>query len=251
MTAQRWFCPTGSLLFVLVACSRSPTRSEEVAPPVSVAATAASAPPLRSPPSPSVAASATPLSPPPPAPTTAGPLQVTKNGSSTSAANAERILHFGDSMVPLVGNFLKPMVHARGHRYVVETAICSKTVSWAQDGRLPLLIAKHDPDLILISLGSNELFETHLDEVAAATQKIVTEVQGRSCLWIGPPAWAKDAGFIDTLKRNLGHCRYLDSIALKLPRGEDGRHPTWTGGYRWASAVWTELGGTEPVPTES
>jgi hypothetical protein len=54
---------------------------------------------------------------------------------------------------------------------------------------------------------------------------------------------------VETVKQNLGHCRYFDSTRLDLPRMQDGRHPNWTGGYRWASAVWQELGGTRPVPS--
>jgi lysophospholipase L1-like esterase len=152
-------------------------------------------------------------------------------------------------MVPLVGNYLKLLVEARGHRYVIESVHSSKTTTWAEDPKLETLLEKHDPDLVLISLGSNELFEKDVEPIAQATKKIVARLGGRACLWVGPPAWAKDAGFIATLKQNLPPCHYLDSIALDLPRAEDGRHPTWSGGHRWATAVWRALGGKELVPT--
>ena len=152
-------------------------------------------------------------------------------------------------MVPLVGNYLKLLVEGRGHRYAIASVSSSKTTTWVEGAKLEELLEKHDPDLVLISLGSNELFEQELDPIAEAIRTIIARLRGRACLWVGPPAWAKDRGFIATLKQNLGACRYLDSVALDLPRAEDGRHPTWSAGYRWTTAVWQALGGKEPVPT--
>jgi lysophospholipase L1-like esterase len=152
-------------------------------------------------------------------------------------------------MVPLVANYLRPLVRADGRVYLIDSRESSSTVSWADERLLQDAMYKHDPDLVLISLGSNELFVKDLKRRAAAIQRLVKDTRGRACLWIAPPAWTRDRGFIGVLRDNLGHCKYFDSLQLKLPRMADGRHPSWSGGYRWASAVWKALGGTQPLPT--
>ncbi|MCA9633533.1 MAG: hypothetical protein KC766_38045 [Myxococcales bacterium] len=151
-------------------------------------------------------------------------------------------------MVPLVGNYLRPIFQKDGRKYYIESVTSSSTLSWDNKRLLQDAMYKYDPDLILISLGSNELFDRNPQRRAPAIKRLVADTRGRPCLWIGPPAWKEDYGFIEVLKHNLGHCRYLDSVSLELPRMADGRHPSWTGGYRWAVAVWKELGGTEAVP---
>ena len=108
---------------------------------------------------------------------------------------------------------------------------------------------RYAPDVVIISLGSNELFDPNPQRRAKAIRQIVSETRDRPCLWIGPPAWKKDKGFLKVLKDNTGRCRYFDSSKLTLERMADGRHPSWSGSHKWASKVWKVLGGTEPVPT--
>jgi hypothetical protein len=177
------------------------------------------------------------------------PLQFRTDAGSAPAARAQRVLHVGDSMVPLVGNYLRPIFQADGRKYFIESVTSSSTLSWDNQRLLQSAMFKYDPQVILISLGSNELFDRDPKRRIPAIKRLVADTRGRPCLWIGPPAWKEDFGFIQVLKANLGHCRYLDSVALKLPRMADGRHPSWTGGYRWASAVYQVLGGTDQVPT--
>ncbi len=179
------------------------------------------------------------------------PLTLLAEGGVRPAAQAERFLHVGDSMVPLVGNYLRPLVQGRGGKYFIDSVTSSSTLSWDNERRLQQAMYRYDPQVVLISLGSNELFDRTPERRAPAIQRLVADTRGRPCLWIGPPAWKKDFGFIEVLKSNLGHCRYLDSTALKLPRMEDGRHPSWSGSHRWATVTWQLLGGVEPVPTGS
>jgi hypothetical protein len=178
------------------------------------------------------------------------PLSIRTDAGALAAASARRVLHVGDSMVPLVGNYLRSIFWRSKRDYFIDSVTSSSTLDWGGDKRLlQAAMYRYDPDLILISLGSNELFERNPERRAPAIRQIVADTRGRACLWIGPPAWKRDFGFTDVLRSNLGHCRFLDSTELRLPRMADGRHPDWTGGHAWASAVWRELGGSEPVPT--
>ena len=75
------------------------------------------------------------------------------------AAQASRVLHVGDSMAPLVGNYLRSIFSSSGRQYFLETVISSSTLDWAEKGLLREAMYKYDPEVVLISLGSNELFD--------------------------------------------------------------------------------------------
>ena len=171
-------------------------------------------------------------------------LTLERNGQRAPATHAKSVLHLGDSMVPLVANYLRPLVEKTGGRYEIVSTSSSTTLSWAEGDKLMELLSKHDPELVLISLGSNELFfEDDLEQRGKAVRSIVERVGARPCLWIGPPAWTKTRRFLDVLAKNLGGCRYFDSAVLKMDRQEDGRHPTWGASHAWAGKVWERLGG--------
>jgi hypothetical protein len=231
-----------ALALVTLGCANrpDPPAAEEISPAPSRAPVAM--------PSALIPIAATPD--PPPLPPAEESMMVESDAGRVSAAQASRVLHVGDSMVPLVGNYLRPLFWREGRDYQIESIASSSTLDWGGDKRLLReAMYKYRPDLVLISLGSNELFDPTPARRAGAIRQVVADTRGRACLWIGPPAWKKDLGFIDVLKQNLGHCRYFDSTELELPRMADGRHPDWTGGHAWATAVWRVLGGAGPVPS--
>lgn len=166
--------------------------------------------------------------------------------SLANAYKATRVLHFGDSMVPLVANYLRPAMHGTYEQISIASAT---TRSWAEDVRLTEALRTTAPDLVLISLGSNEIFvKEDLALHLAAAKKIVEKLEGRTCLWIGPPAWAKGSGFVEGLAEAVAPCGFFHSEKLKLARQGDGRHPTFGASYTWANLVWKELGGNAPLP---
>jgi lysophospholipase L1-like esterase len=191
------------------------------------------------------------VAPPVVAPAEPAGFAIEREGGLVVAAEAERVLHVGDSMVPLVGNYLRKVVWSKKRKYYIQSVASSSSLDWGSKRWLQDAMYKYDPDLILISLGSNELFDPNPGRRTAAVKQMVDDTRGRACMWIGPPLWKKDTGIVEVVKKNLGHCRYFDSAALSLPRMEDGRHPNWTGGWRWANAVWKTLGGTETVPADN
>jgi len=235
-----------ALARLLLLCLLLPACAPDVTPSAQAKTADPPSPEAKPSSTPSAAASAAPA----PADVT-GPLRVSTDAGVVPAARATRVLHVGDSMAPLVANYLRPLYTRDGRNYWVETVVSSSTLEWAGKRLLQDAMYKYDPEVVLISLGSNELFDPKPERRGGAVRQIVEDTRGRPCLWIGPPLWKKDTGFIQVLKDNLGHCRYFDSSKLDLPRMEDGRHPSWTGGYRWADAVWRTLGGTESVPTGS
>jgi len=87
------------------------------------------------------------------------PLTLLSEQGPIPAANAQRILHIGDSMVPLVGNYLRSVFTQSKRRYEIISIPSSSTLSWAQEHGLRDAVYRYDPQVILISLGSNELFD--------------------------------------------------------------------------------------------
>ena len=241
--------PLLPLLLLLGACSRpdapaSTTSSDRAPAPPAPAAAAAKAPvqpagsALAKPPAPKPARALE--------PDATAPLRLPGRGEP--AALAKRVLHVGDSMVPLVGNYLRPVFEKRGASYAMVSTHSSSTRTWAADDKLDAALKEHAPELVLISLGSNELFDKDLAAIGDAVRAIVERVGDRACLWIAPPAWAKDFGFAEVVRKNASPCRYFDSTKLKFTRQEDGRHPDWSSSYGWARQVYAALGGTDPLP---
>src|SRR5688572_24229569 len=70
---------------------------------------------------------------PPPVATIAAPsFEIRREGGFVSAAEAERVLHVGDSMVPLVGNYLRKVVWSKGRKYYIQSVASSSSLDWGQ-----------------------------------------------------------------------------------------------------------------------
>ena len=153
------------------------------------------------------------------------------------------VLHIGDSFV-LAGfaQALKPRMKELGVRYQVKSEQSSYTVTWA--AKLERLVADTQPDLVIITLGANEVTNTDPPAHAPAVRRIVKIIGQRPCVWVSPPLWRKDTGIIDVIRENTAPCRYFDSDALvpqPIPRQSDKIHPSRAGGAIWAAAVWAWL----------
>ncbi|WP_437728474.1 SGNH/GDSL hydrolase family protein [Sorangium sp. So ce861] len=198
------------------------------APPSGVAPAPARPPEAAAPPAPPAASA---VAPPPAAP------------PEFSVPPNTAVLHIGDSFA-LAGfaQALRPRMEAHRVRYAVKAETSSYTVTWAS--RMELLVANYQPDLVIISLGANEVENVNPPAHAGAVRRIVKAIGGRPCVWVSPPLWRKDTGIIDVIRTNSAPCRFFDSDALvpgPLPRKKDKIHPNEVGGARWADAFWAWL----------
>jgi lysophospholipase L1-like esterase len=106
------------------------------------------------------------------------------------------------------------------------------------------LVADVQPDLVIISLGANEMSNTDPPAHARAVRRIVEAVGGRPCVWVSPPTWGPDTGILDVIRENSAPCRYFDSddvIKVPIPRQRDHVHPNIQGGAIWADGFWQWL----------
>jgi hypothetical protein len=149
------------------------------------------------------------------------------------------VLHVGDSFAAALGIPLSRRLKAAGVRSVLEFEDASYIPTWAHGAALAKLVARHDPDLVIITLGGNEFEIPEPERRAAAVERIVAKLGDRSCIWISPPRWKADTGVLGVIRRHAAPCRFVDSDALvtHLPLKADRVHPSTKGSEIWADAV--------------
>ncbi|MCS6906011.1 MAG: SGNH/GDSL hydrolase family protein [Bacteroidia bacterium] len=150
----------------------------------------------------------------------------------------QRILLTGDSMTE---RLLFPLIHYcryNQHEFLAVPIYSSTTQSLSQSDTLDKLITQFQPTIILLTLGSNELFIPKIKtERATYVEMILKKFKNRKFIWIGPPNWAKDTGINDLILEYVGKGRFFDSRNLTLARDRDGAHPTFAAGKIWADTL--------------
>lgn len=150
------------------------------------------------------------------------------------------VLIIGDSFADSLGLGLKRKQDELGVRFVMQGEKATFIPEWASSKDVPGLVRFWKPDLVIISLGGNEL---HLKEPqirASRIKKLVERVGDRPCVWVAPSLWGNEEyGLLKVIEEHSKPCRYYDSNALagELPRGGDGIHPDLVGQDRWAKAL--------------
>jgi lysophospholipase L1-like esterase len=155
------------------------------------------------------------------------------------------VLHIGDSFAGALGIELNREFKDAGVRGILkyETATYIPTWAWGKD--LEKYLSKYHPDLVLITLGANELEIPDPAQRAPTIRHLVERLAGRPCVWVAPPLWrgARPA-LLDVIRESCAPCAYLDSSELvpELPRAKDGIHPAMAARKEWAKAVIKWLG---------
>lgn len=155
------------------------------------------------------------------------------------------VLHIGDSFAGALGIELNREFKEAGVRGILkyETATYIPTWAWGKD--LEKYLSKYHPDLVLITLGANELEIPDPAQRAPTIRHLVERLGGKPCVWVAPPLWhgARPA-LLDVIRESCAPCAYLDSGELvpELPRARDGIHPAMAARKAWAQAVIKWLG---------
>jgi acyl-CoA thioesterase-1 len=152
--------------------------------------------------------------------------------------SGSKVTVFGDSMVNAgIGQRLRQLVTAMGGSVVLHSTHSTFTQTWANKDWIPRIMRADKPDVVIIVLGSNEVYWLS-PHAPANIKKIVSSLEGRPCVWVGPPVWKGETGIVGAERDNSSPCTFFDSAPLKLQRQPDGIHPDMTGGRDWADAVW-------------
>ncbi len=162
------------------------------------------------------------------------------------------VLHVGDSFVMAgFSQALRPKMKSVGAMYEVRGAQATYTTTW--HSKLSKLYGDYHPDLVVITLGANEVTLTDPWARADAVKRLVKIVGDTPCVWVTPPLWRKDTGIIEVIKQNAKPCLVFDSDANAGPiaRQPDSIHPSNAGGATWAESFWKWLlDHRAPAPVE-
>lgn len=164
------------------------------------------------------------------------------------------VLHVGDSMVGGHGGLSKALEERftrEGATLIRDTKVSESIVSFDKSTRLKSLLAKHKPDIVILTLGANDALVPYPHVMAGNVESIVKRVGDRACYWIGPPMWKPDTGIVNVIREHAGDCKFYDSSPLKLERSGDGIHPTDRGGAAWAEGFWTFFRGAPDAPVKA
>ncbi len=150
------------------------------------------------------------------------------------------VLHVGDSFAGALGIPLNKRFKEAGITGVLKYRTASFIVEWAHQTDLDDYLSRYQPDLVLVTLGANELGIEEPERRIPAIRKIVEKIGDRPCVWVGAPLWSDDNnGLMDIVRDNAAPCRFMDSTALfpDMPRTPDKIHPTMQAREDWATKV--------------
>jgi hypothetical protein len=155
-------------------------------------------------------------------------------------ARGTAVLHVGDSFVRSgLAQALERRLSPLGVRYAVHAQQSTNSLDWAK--RIGPLVQQYDPDLVIVTLGGNEIASKHVAVQARAVERIVAAIGARPCVWTTPPLWREEEGLFDAIRTHLKPCRYFETdlvLGRPIARRADGIHPTPEGGEAWAAALW-------------
>lgn len=158
-----------------------------------------------------------------------------------------RVLLIGDSLALGTLPHYSALAKEAGIEFKGLGVTGSRIDQWAGSQELPKVLASFKPDLVLVSLGTNDAFMKGADVVGtqrAQLEKLLLQLHGRDVVWIGPPTLPNppSPGVVLMIQEAAGalapRFHYFHSERLQIPRGPDAIHPTVRGYAGWAGAVW-------------
>jgi acyl-CoA thioesterase-1 len=168
-----------------------------------------------------------------------------------ASLGGKTVLHVGDSMVGGewgLTRALQNKFEKEGAKLVRDYKVSESIVSFDKSSKLKDLLAKHKPDIVILTLGTNDVFVPYPAVLAPNVQNIVKRIGNRECYWMGPPLWKPDTGIVAVIRDNAAPCTFYDGSHLKLARGHDGIHPTEKGGQDWADSFWSFMRAPRSAP---
>lgn len=156
-----------------------------------------------------------------------------------------RLLVIGDSLAVGTGPHFQALGKEAGIEVKVLATTGSRIDQWAGSAKLQQNLDSFQPDMVLVSLGTNDEYLTGdaVGRQAPFFQQLLDKLNGRQIVWIGPPTLPKATNGITAMIQEAAgglspRFHYFHSERLDIPRGPDKIHPTARGYAGWAGAVW-------------
>lgn len=171
-----------------------------------------------------------------------------------------RVLLVGDSLAVGMAPYFSALAKESGVEFKSLATVGTRIDQWASSAELVKLLDTFQPELVLVSLGTNDSFMQGGDAVIAKQKTqlqkllaLLTQWPRRAnhglgaehIVWIGPPTLPNPPtpGMSKMIQESAGgplspSYHYYHSERLDLPRGPDKLHPTARGYAGWAGAIW-------------
>jgi lysophospholipase L1-like esterase len=141
----------------------------------------------------------------------------------------KRVFLLGDSLAVGLSRPLSAL--AKDNRVAFESMAIQGTRldQWANNPKLFAAIQKFKPDVILVSLGTNDEY-MKLDGGVKQAPHLHT-------LLANPKTGTN--GVVPLIMKNVPSSHYFPSHELEIPRAPDKLHPTTAGYAGWAAKIWS------------
>lgn len=160
----------------------------------------------------------------------------------------KKVLLLGDSMVGYgrgLSLALKKRFESDGIEFHWDAKTSASVQAFDAADTLDKMIRVFNPDLVLLSLGTNNLSYPNPDAFGANVASLAKKMadHGRQCVWIGPlkPSWKWNPHSLEVIREHAAPCRYFDSTGVEAPIQTDHIHPTDVGGEKWATPLYAFL----------
>ena len=150
------------------------------------------------------------------------------------------MLHIGDSMAGAVGIELNRALEPLGVKGILKYKTASFIPTWAWGEELGVYLARFHPDLVVISLGTNELEIVEPERRGPQIERLVKRLAGVPCVWLLPPVGAlPHNGLPEVIRAHASPCVCADhqEIYPAMPRIGDKIHPTMAARKEWAERL--------------
>jgi len=150
------------------------------------------------------------------------------------------VLHVGDSFAGALGIELNKVLDKAGVRSLLRFETSTYIPTWAHDKKFPEYLTQYKPDLVLVSLGANELQNPEPEKRIPLIRRIVDRIGNRSCIWVAPVLWdGANPRLLEVIRANIAPCVYLDGNAFitHMPRARDKIHPSMEARPDWAGVI--------------
>jgi hypothetical protein len=173
-------------------------------------------------------------------------VEVAQDNTKTNVkrdSSSKFILLTGDSMVEQLRYRMEEIAHFNGHKLMACIWYNSTTKKWSKTNRLSDLYKEYRPDVVIFTLGANELSLPNIKSREPFIKDMIAEIDslGIPFVWIGPPNWLEDTGLNNMVEQYIGEKRFYHSAHLEDElvdlRQEDGAHPTREGADLWADSI--------------
>ncbi len=170
-----------------------------------------------------------------------------------------RVLLIGDSLAVGMAPYFAALAKEAGGDFKAMATVGTTINAWSANADLKKLLETFQPELVLVSLGTNDSFMRGADVItkqqaqleklyALLTQWPRSRDYGlgpEHVVWIGPPTLPNppSPGISKMIQDSAGSALapryfYFHSEKLEMPRGPDKLHPTARGYAGWAGAIW-------------